>query len=164
MCCLDVNMTKGDFDAEEIPELDETNEGMKLYDVTGFSEEQRKALVQKYGNIAFHWEDVKSWDHCVTAEEKGLTEFLIGRATQEDICPYMKTKGEHFHYCGAFADRLEREGILSKDQEIPTPNSLEYNSKIDHFSLQLYCLAGEERRNKCMEFNLGKRFKNSSKD
>ena len=37
--------------------------------------------------------------------------------------------------------------------EKPLFNSAQYNSHLDHFSLQLWCMCNEERQNKCIIYS-----------
>ena len=99
-------------------------------------------------NFILTWDDNPSWDDVVPVERRNLIDELIEKNEGKEICPHLKQLGKRFFSCGAQA-------ILSKNYESteePTINSAEYNSQLDHFSLQLWCMEPKERYSKCVVF------------
>ncbi|MBI3623495.1 hypothetical protein HY212_05460 [Candidatus Pacearchaeota archaeon] len=129
---------------------------MELRDILGFPPEVRRDLIRIYGPVAQTWSGVKSWDDCVIPEEKSLTSDLKEERKGCEQCPYFRVKGSHFNYCGVRAEQLFRQGYYQND-EIPSPNSAEYNAHVDHFQLQLWCLQGVDRYNNCINFKLAQK-------
>jgi len=124
----------------------------KLKDITGFTPAEKEILDKKYGKPAGNrWEDAKCWDDLVITEERAVISEVREERKGQPQCPYLKTKGEYFCYCDARAKKLAQSGY-NLGSEVPTLDSAEYHTKIDHFSLQLSCMTGPEHHQKCMDF------------
>lgn len=133
---------------------------MMLRDILPVAPETRQELIDIYGEPAQTWDEVENWDDCVIPEEKSLTSELKEEGKGLEICPFFKVKGDHFNYCDARAQKLSKQGYALND-EVPTLNSAEYHSKLDHFSLQLWCLKDSTRYCECISYKFAEIGKSS---
>jgi len=112
--------------------------------------EKRKELEKIYGKVSISWNTVTSWDDVITSLEKSLTIDLRVNVEGKERCPYFRVNGSHFCYCDARVHEMP--DIFSREDEIPTINSAEYHSHIDHFSMQLWCLNDKSKYGKCISY------------
>jgi hypothetical protein len=127
---------------------------MGLRDLGEFEdEESQKELEMLYGRTVKAWEDVESWDDLVIKEEKAIISDL--EAGCISTCPHLEKKDNYFYYCKAKAEAMDQEGFYAI-REKPVWNSAQYQSKVDHFELQLYCM-NEERCDKCINYGEAQR-------
>lgn len=100
------------------------------------------------------WEEVHDWDDIVRDSEKGVIfESGIEVISKDSRCPHLRRlgRGRWFLYCEVRAKDLEKIGIARRTTS-PTNDSSQYRSKIDIYSLQLWCLCTRERYEHCINF------------
>jgi len=125
---------------------------MELRDILEFNDpEKQKELETIYGPTAQSWDDVKSWDDVVIKEQKALVSELEEACLGKETCPYLGKLDGYFYFCEKKAKGLEKMGNPMTDK--PAFGSAQYNSHLDHFSLQLWCMCSEERYNKCIIYS-----------
>tara|TARA_Y100000310_G_C20192432_1_gene583088 strand:- start:53 stop:367 length:315 start_codon:yes stop_codon:yes gene_type:complete len=88
------------------------------------------------------WDDVTSYEDLLTPREIEIIEELEGNYPLSQHCPHLEKEGDHYYHCGA----KPTEGT---DRTLG-PTSRIYNSHIGIMELQLWCLDGEERYEKCI--------------
>lgn len=124
---------------------------MELRDIFEFnSSEQQKELERIYGKTVQDWEEVETWDDVVTKEEKALNSQLEAEFIWQEHCPYLAKLDNYFFYCHKRAKLLEKHG--GKLTETSILGSAQYDSQVNHFSLQLWCMQPEKRHKNCINF------------
>ena len=124
---------------------------MELRDVIEFNDpESQKELEMIYGKTVQDWEEVETWDDVITKEEKALNSQLEEEFMGQEHCPYLAKLDNYFFYCHKRAKGLEALG--EKFTEKVDLNSAQYDSQVNHFSLQLWCMQPEERHKNCINF------------
>ena len=118
-----------------------------LMDILGFNQEQKRELEKRFGRSAKTWDEVIGWDDCVIPEEKAIIEELKKQAGGN--CPYLGTKGKYFNFCEVKTKMHEELGYAREDS--PSPSDAQYQSKVGHFELQLWCMDSERFYN-CMDY------------
>ena len=104
--------------------------------------------IEVFLNIAFGgtWDDVTRWDDVVPLERRQMNGELISRGESIDKCRHLGNRDTCFVYCKARAIQSVVAGIYEFTKE-PSFNSVEYQSQIDPYSLQLWCLDPDNRSN-----------------
>ena len=107
-------------------------------------------LLRVYGPAIQTWGDVKSWDDLVIPQVKSLVSQLEDVFKGTEKCHHLIKRDDYFCYCMAQAKEHERMG--KRFTARPTVRSAQYLAQVDHFSLQLWCMPGEDRNCECMYF------------
>ncbi|MBU0466383.1 MAG: hypothetical protein KJ600_01925 [Nanoarchaeota archaeon] len=117
-----------------------------------FNEPGRQAELERlYGPTVSSWDDVECWDDVVIKEEKAVVSHIEAERAGCDKCPYLGRKGDYFRFCGVRADRMASDAAPMRDG-LPRFQSPEYNAKVSHMELQLFCLQDQDRFIKCLDF------------
>ncbi|MDD5192272.1 MAG: hypothetical protein PHH54_01135 [Candidatus Nanoarchaeia archaeon] len=124
---------------------------MELRDILDFNgPESQKELKKLYGEAAQSWDEVKTWDDVVIKEQKAVVSQLEEENKGKDRCPHLEKLDNYFYFCDKKAEELEKTG--AKFTEKPKIFSCQYNSHVDHFSMQLWCMQPEEIHKNCINF------------
>lgn len=124
---------------------------MELRDTSEFSDkESQKELEKIYGKTVQDWEEVEFWDDVLSKEEKALNSQLEEEFIGQEQCPHLAKLDNYFFYCHKRAKLLEKQG--GKLTGTGILDSAQYDSQVNHFSLQLWCMQPEERYCKCTNF------------
>jgi len=115
-----------------------------------FSPGRQEELEMVYGPTVTSWENVKNWNNVVIKEQKSLISDLDAENTGKERCPHLRKLDDYFYFCKKRADCLEKLGLIFTS--VPEPNSAQYNSHVNHFTLQLWCMQQKERYCKCVDF------------
>ena len=92
------------------------------------------------------WDDVTSYEDLLTPREIEIIEQLEKDYPASQHCPYLKKEGDHYHYCGARSvPHVEKIRVTDN----PSPTDPIYTTHIGIMELQLWCLDGKERYEKC---------------
>ncbi len=95
------------------------------------------------------WEEVNKWDDVVPLERKNFNNLIISNINNvRDKCPFLDFKDTCFIYCQARSRVLQVSGIFESTIK-PNYNSAEYQSQIDPYSLQLWCLQPKKDYSNC---------------
>jgi len=126
---------------------------MKLIHLTT-DPELKKELIKIYGESVESLDNATCWDDLVIPEEKYLTSILKEQRIGKGQCPFFKVRENHFNYCLAKAKRLSKNGIYDMGDTLPTIRGAEYNSKVGHIYMQIWCLQDKDQYNACVLFPL----------
>jgi hypothetical protein len=126
---------------------------MSLRDITEFSSpEKQEELTRLYGPTITSWDDVEIWDDLVIKEQKALISDFDSENAGKERCPYLKKLDNYFYFCEVRARVLEKSGFNFTSK--PEVSSAQYNSHIDHFVLQVWCMRQEEDYKTCEAFRI----------
>jgi hypothetical protein len=124
---------------------------MEARDLSGFNDpESQKELRMVYGETINRLEDVQIWDDLLSKEEKALNSELEQEFMWRGHCPHLEKLENYFFYCSKRAKCLQTLGEKIT-QEVDL-DSAQYDSQVNHFSLQFYCMQPEEKHERCVVF------------